>query len=119
MKRLSLLILPVLALAVVVLADSASAGRRARRAAEPTGPWHGNYYHTAWGMPVALVVPPTATLQTDWGWGVGNTRITKIRHQFDRDWPGPGYYDRGLFKPTPRWPSHTDQFGVYPVRGPW
>jgi hypothetical protein len=21
--------------------------------------------------------------------------------------------------PTPYWPSHTDQFGVYPVRGPW
>ena len=25
----------------------------------------------------------------------------------------------GVFKATPHWPSHTDQFGVYPVRGPW
>ena len=23
------------------------------------------------------------------------------------------------FQTTPYWPSHTDQFGVYPVRGPW
>ena len=25
----------------------------------------------------------------------------------------------GVFKATPYWPTHTDQFGVYPVRGPW
>ena len=82
-------------------------------------PWHGAYYHTAWGMPVALVVPPGARLQTHWGWGSGNTRVTRIRAKFDRDWPGPGVYDRKAFRPTPRWPSDTDQFGVYYVRGPW
>ena len=120
MKRISSLILPIVVLAVAVVADSASAGGRGRRAnSESTYAWHNGYYHTAWGMPVALVVPPTADLQTHWGWGVGNTRITGICPQFERNWPGPGTYNRGMFKPTPRWPSHTDQFGVYYVRGPW
>jgi len=82
-------------------------------------PWHGNYYHVAWGMPVALVVPPTAENQVHWGWGVGNTRVTRINSQFGRSWPGPGAYDRARFQPTPRWPTDTDQFGVYYVRGPW
>ena len=81
--------------------------------------WHGHYRHTAWGTPVALVVPPTASLQTNWGWGVGNTRITPICHQFERNYPGPGQYDAKAFRPTPAWPSDTDQFGVYYVRGPW
>jgi len=82
-------------------------------------PWHGQYYYSACGMPVALVVPPKVEYQTHWGWGVGGMRITPIRHQFERDWPGPGYYDRSMFRPTPPWPSDTDQFGVYYVRGPW
>ena len=107
-------------LAVSSVADSARAfefvGRGCRRANQS---WHGGYYHPAWGMPVALVVPPTAEAQTDWGWGVGNTQITTICPQFGRKWPGPGLYDRGAFSPTPAWPSHTDQFGVYYVRGPW
>lgn len=79
--------------------------------------WHGDYYHTAWGTPVALVVPPTAQYQTNWGWGVGNTRMSRIS-QFQRPWPGP-YAPGPGFRPTPNWPSDTDQFGVYYVRGPW
>lgn len=81
--------------------------------------WNGGYYHTAWGMPVAVVVPPTAELQTNWGWGVGNTRVTPICPQFQRNYPGPGYYNRRQFSPTPPWPSDTTQFGAYYVRGPW
>ncbi len=81
--------------------------------------WHGNYYHAAWGAPVALVVPPRATLQTHWGWGVGNTRVTGIYPQFRRNFPGPVAYDRNRFAPTPAWPADTDQFGVYYVRAPW
>jgi hypothetical protein len=35
-----------------------------------------------------------------------------------RAWPGP--YAGGYgFLGTPNWPSHTDQYGVYYVRGPW
>jgi hypothetical protein len=84
-----------------------------------TYPWHGGYYDAAWGTPVALVVPPTAANQTKMGWGVGNTRVVPINHQFERNYPGPGTYNRADFLPTPPWPSDTDQFGVYYVRGPW
>jgi hypothetical protein len=82
------------------------------------GEWAGSYYHTMWGQPVALVVPPTAELQTHWNWGVAQTRVTPICPQFSRAFPGPYSGGRG-FSPTPRWPSSTDQFGVYYVRGPW
>lgn len=80
--------------------------------------WAGCYYHTMWGQPVALIVPPTAELQTHWNWGVAQTSVTPIWPQFSRNYPGPYFGGRG-FAPTPRWPSSTDQFGVYYVRGPW
>ncbi len=128
MKRVLPLTLVVLAFVAMAVADSAygwerGPGRgagpyRARRQAARHS-WHGGYYHSAWGMPVALVVPPTAEFQTHWGWGVGNTRVTTIWHQFQRGYPGPGQFERGTFRPTPPWPSDTDQFGVYYVRGPW
>jgi len=83
-------------------------------------PWNGPYYHTEWGRPLALVVPPTAAMQTRWGWGVGQTTATPIYHQFARPYPGPYEQDPNMqFSPTPWWPSHTDQFGVYYIRGPW
>ncbi len=94
-------------------------GAIAARNAQRTS-WHGSYYDPAWGMPVAIVVPPTAQSQTNWGWGVGNTRVTGIPHQFQPGYPmGGGMYDRGMFRPTPPWPSDTTQFGYYYVRGPW
>jgi len=79
--------------------------------------WHGRYYHTGWQSPVALVVPPTAAYQSKMGRGVGTNRMTPIHPQFRRPWPGTT--GEGGFQPTPHWPSHTDQFGVYYVRGPW
>jgi hypothetical protein len=81
--------------------------------------WNRNYAHTEYGLPVALVVPPTAQLQTNWGWGVASSRISRIDHQFQRNFPGGGVTFGGPFRPTPVWPSDTTQFGVYPVRGPW
>ena len=93
-------------------------GRVAYRQSQ-TYPWHGDYYDVAWGMPVAVVAPPTAESQTHLGWGVGATRVTPIQHQFQRDYPGPGTYNRSSFRPTPPWPSSTDQFGDYYIRGPW
>ncbi len=81
-------------------------------------PWHGDYYDVAWGVPVALVVPPTAESQAHLGWGVGATRVTPIEHQFRRDYPGPST-GGGPFYPTPPQPSSTDQFGDYYIRGPW
>ena len=68
-------------------------GRVAYRQSQ-TSPWHGGYYDVAWGMPVAVVVPPTAESQTHYGWGVGATRVTPIQHQFERAYPGPGAYNR-------------------------
>jgi hypothetical protein len=82
-------------------------------------PWHAAYYDTGWGMPVSVVVPPTAGSQTHWGWGVGATRVTAVQHQFQRDYPGPGTFKRACFQPAPRWPSSTDQLGDYYIRGPW
>lgn len=93
-------------------------GRVAYRQAQ-TYAWHDDYYDAAWGTPVALVVPPTAENQTHLGWGVGATRVTPIQHQYGRGYPGEGVYDRSWFQPTPRWPSNTDQMGVYYIRGPW
>lgn len=83
-------------------------------------PWHGSYYHTMWGQPVALVVPPTAEYQMDYRWGVGGTQVHAIDHQFGRNYPGP--YSRSGpygFLATPPYPSDTRQYGVYYVRGPW
>ena len=82
-------------------------------------PWHGPYVHQQYGTPVALVVPPTASMQTQWSWGVSQTRVMPTYHQFGRHYPGPGGFNPGALHPTPAWPSHTDQFGVYYVRGPW
>jgi hypothetical protein len=82
-------------------------------------PWHGPYAYTQWGMPVAMVVPPTAKMHTSWSWGVAQSEMIPIYHQFHRDYPGMGMIGGAEIYPTPYWPSHTDQFGVYPVRGPW
>jgi hypothetical protein len=80
--------------------------------------WNRNYAYTDFGAPTALLVPPTAQLQTNYGWGVASSRISRIDHQFQRNYPGYGQFG-GPFRPTPLWPSDTTQFGVYPVRGPW
>ena len=80
-------------------------------------PWHGAYYDPAWGVPVALVVPPTAEFQSNYSWGVCGTRTSRIYHQFGRNYPGGE--GTGPFYPTPYWPNDTQQFGVYYVRGPW
>jgi hypothetical protein len=80
--------------------------------------WNRNYAYTDYGQPTALVVPPTANLQTNWGWGVASSRISRIDHQFQRNYPGYGPFG-GPPRSTPVWPSDTTQFGVFPVRGPW
>jgi hypothetical protein len=84
-------------------------------------PWHGRQYNVQYGQPIALVVPPTAELTTDYSWGSVSSRMTRNDHQFQRPWPN-GYwspYSYGGYLPTPAWPSDTRQFGIYPIRGPW
>ncbi|QEG24531.1 hypothetical protein [Mariniblastus fucicola] len=82
--------------------------------------WHGGYQNWRWGTPTALVVPPTASYQSSYAWGVGQTRSTPIHHQFGRGGAAMiGGGNGAGFRRTPYWPQSTDQFGVYPVRGPW
>jgi len=124
MKHSLLLSIVTLVLSTAGLPDLAEAREGSLRGAinhrqSLRYPWHGNYYNTTWGAPVALVVPPNVENQTHWGWGVGNTRVTPIRHQFGRSWPGQSQYNRDMFQHTPRWPADTDQFGTYYIRGPW
>jgi hypothetical protein len=121
-----ILALTAMAVALLLLAsDSARAvgygslkGRRAHNQSQ-TYPWQAGYYQAEWNMPLALVVPPTAENQKKYSWGVGGSRVVPIEHQFQRNFPGGAVYDRANFRPTPAWPSDTDQFGVYYVRGPW
>ncbi len=132
MKRFVILAAAAAMLAACGLAREATAGCETRavwgskkgRTAyyqSQTYPWHGGYYDVAWGVPVALVVPPTAENQWHYGWGVGTDRVTPIQHQFRRAYPGgpEGGCGCNCFHPTPRWPSSTDQFGDYYIRGPW
>jgi hypothetical protein len=112
-----------------VIEDTGAPGAYAQAAAPTYGApqyampgytWHAGYYHTSWGRPLALVVPPTATYQTDYSWGVSGTRITPINPQFTGPYAGYPYEGgNGGFLPTPHWPSDTNQFGVYYIRGPW
>ena len=80
-------------------------------------PWHGGYYYLQTGQPTALVVPPNANMQQNYSWGVSQNTMTPIYSQFGRGAPIGG--GGGTFQATPVWPSHTEQFGVYPVRAPW
>lgn len=80
-------------------------------------PWHGEYYYLKTGQPTALVVPPTVVMQSNYSWGVSQNTMTPVYHQFGGN--APTSSGTGVFKATPYWPSHTNQFGIYPVRGPW
>ena len=82
-------------------------------------PWHGPYAYTPWGTPVSLVVPPNSKMHSSFSWGVAQTEMIPIYHQFHRDYPGETGPGNGEIYSTPYFPSHTDQLGVYPVRGPW
>ncbi|ADB15648.1 hypothetical protein Psta_0963 [Pirellula staleyi DSM 6068] len=119
-------LLVVAAVLVTTFASTAEAGGphgradRLGRYYASQRPWHGPYAHTSYGAPVALIVPPTANMHTSYAWGVAQTEMVPIYHQFRRDYPGVSGGGGGYgYMPTPNWPSHTDQFGVYPVRGPW
>ena len=80
-------------------------------------PWHGEYYYLKTGQPTALIVPPNVTMQSNHSWGVSQNTMTPVYHQFGGNAPTGG--GGGVFKATPYAPSHSSQFGVYPVRGPW
>jgi hypothetical protein len=87
--------------------------------AQMNRPWHGGYNQMTYGQPLALVVPPTADMRSTHSWGVSQNLMYPVPHQFGRNATYPGAAAPGSFRNTPNWPSHTDQFGVYYVRGPW
>jgi len=62
-------------------------------------------YNWHYGRPTALVVPPTAQLQTNWSWGAPSSRVSRIDHQFTRDYSGPGPFGGGNLRHTPHWPQ--------------
>ncbi len=112
-------ILAALAASRVGAFDETHHGHNARWRAS-LHPWHGRYYNVQYGQPLALVVPPTAELTTDYSWGVTSSRMTRIDHQFQRPWPNGFWSPYGYgFMPAAAWPSDTRQFGTYYVRGPW
>ena len=81
--------------------------------------WHGGYNTWRFGQPTAVVVPPTASYQSSYAWGVGQTRSTPIHHQFGRGAGSSGGVGGGGFQNTPYWPRSTNDFGYYPVRASW
>jgi hypothetical protein len=102
------------------LAGDGSVRERMTDARAPYQSWQRGYYDPAWGMPLALVTPPTARAHTEYAWGVNGTRITPIYHQFRPSWVPPvGVYDSRAFWPAPPQPTNSNQFGVYYVRSPW
>ena len=115
----TVIILAAFAVGRVGAFDETHHGHNARWRAS-LRPWHGRNYNVQYGQPIALVVPPTAELTTDYSWGVTSSRMTRIDHQFQRPWPNGFWSPYGYgFMPAAAWPSDTRQFGTYYVRGPW
>ena len=97
---------------------SADDGSAVNGAGMPGG-YSGVYYDVAWGMPMALVVPPTARWQTDYSWGVPSVRTSSIDAQFQYQSAGPSSsYRMGQYPPAPAQPSDTQQMGDYYGRAP-
>ena len=51
-------------------------------------PWHQSYYHSQWGRPVPLVVPPVAGMHTEYSWGVTMNEMRPIYHHYSRSISG-------------------------------
>lgn len=81
--------------------------------------WHGQHHYQPFGHPTALVVPPNSYTRQTYAWGVSQNLTYPLTSQFGRSAPPQGTFTPGYFSPTPHWPSHTDQFGIYYNRAPW
>jgi hypothetical protein len=117
MRNLVLLTVFVAFAAVQTIAVKAESPRFGRfKRSDSQQAWHGQYYYLPYGQPTALVVPPNARMQQNYSWGVSQNTMTPIHAQFGS---AATFSSGGAFYGTPRWPSSTQQFGVYPVRAPW
>jgi len=81
--------------------------------------WHAGYKHNLYNVPLALVVPPNAQWQTNYGWGVASTHVGPIWSQYGGPMMGYEWEGGEQYNQTPYYPWDTRQFGVYSVRGPW
>jgi hypothetical protein len=118
---IGLVMLIVVFLAVALPAQAAIFFRTGEgsSSAPYAGGWQDGYYSAAWGMPMAVLVPPTARWQTDYAWGAGGTRISRIDARFQPAASGPeSSYRMNNYLPAPPQPSDTRQMGEYYVRGP-
>jgi hypothetical protein len=80
--------------------------------------WQPTYYDVAWGMPQALVIPPTAHTQSSYSWSVSGTSRSGFP-QYGPMNPGPqSVYNPRAYAPAPAMPMSTEQMGDYSVRGP-
>ena len=123
MKRVFLFATLLVAMGMTMSAEAGWGHRahsQARTFSQGTS-WNGDYYNMQYGEPIALALPPTANAMSAWSWGVAQTEVRPMYHQYGRAYvPGNASGGEGNpFTPTPRWPSHTDNFGIYPVRAPW
>ncbi len=117
--KASLILGPVVLIAASLAAALPARGGELLHPGRHATAWNTNYYDPAWGMPEAVVVPPTARWQTNYAWGVGGTRLTRIRARYQGEVPGPeSAYNQRDYLPAPPQPSDTQQFGVNYVRGP-
>ena len=119
MKASTIVCLVVLIAASLATLLPARAGEIFFRGRRAGAAWNTSYYDPAWGMPEALVVPPTARWQSNYAWGVGGSRLNRVGAQYQAEVPGPASsYDQRSYLPAPPQPSDTQQFGVNYVRGP-
>jgi hypothetical protein len=116
MKRFLLIFSVVVGAALI--AQQCDAGDRFAQLRASRMSWHGPYYDTEYGAPVAVLLPPTVKMQSSYSWGVAQTERYPVWPQFKRPYANPIGGGMSL-RPTPLWPSHTDQFGDYYIRAPW
>ena len=125
MKKIILGLLFTATLVIICPADANAESRYKRvlrlwqRNHEMATPWHGQYYSPSFGVPRALVVPPTANTTRSLGWGVSSSQMRTIIHQYRPGMGASGAAAAGTFYPTPANPQNTRQFGIYYIRGPW
>jgi hypothetical protein len=119
MKASSILCVVVLIGASLAAALPTRGGEFLFRGRRSGSAWNTNYYDPAWGMPEAVVVPPTARWQSNYAWGVGGSRLNRVGAQYQAEVPGPeSSYNQRAYLPAPPQPSDTQQLGVNYVRGP-
>ena len=119
MKANSIISLVVLMAAVLATVLPTRAGEILHRGRLSGGEWNTSYYDPAWGMPMAVVVPPRVRWQSNYAWGVGGSRWDRVGARYQPEFPGPeSAYNQRNYLPAPPQPTDTQQFGVNYVRGP-